>query len=162
MPDGDRLWHGDFHPTNILGDPSRPLIIDWPDARRGDPAADVCRSYLSMKLHVVEIVTPYLDAYCRISGLARETVLRWLPYVAAAKLAEGVLSELDGLLKIVRSSPGSTRRQPDSLLLPTKSIDPLASTEYDRHRRRTAGQPPAAEMFVDRPLQPAGASYRIS
>src|SRR5262245_55479689 len=49
MPDGDRLCHGDFHPMNILGDPSQPIIIDWADARRGDPAADVCRSYLLMK-----------------------------------------------------------------------------------------------------------------
>jgi aminoglycoside phosphotransferase (APT) family kinase protein len=104
MPDGDRLCHGDFHPMNILGDPSQPVIIDWPDARRGDPAADVCRSYLLMKLHVVEIATPYLDAYCRISGVARESVLRWLPYVAGAKLSEGVPGELDGLTKIVRSS----------------------------------------------------------
>ena len=44
MPDGDRLCHGDFHPLNILGDTTDPLIIDWPDARRGEPAADVCRS----------------------------------------------------------------------------------------------------------------------
>ena len=44
MPDGDRLCHGDFHPLNILGDTADPLIIDWPDARRGEPAADVCRS----------------------------------------------------------------------------------------------------------------------
>ena len=54
MPDGDRLCHGDFHPMNILGDASQPVIIDWPDARRGDPAADVCRSYLLMKLHAAE------------------------------------------------------------------------------------------------------------
>ncbi|MGC2201630.1 MAG: aminoglycoside phosphotransferase family protein [Stellaceae bacterium] len=40
MPDGDRLCHGDFHPMNILGETSQPVIIDWADARRGDPAAD--------------------------------------------------------------------------------------------------------------------------
>jgi hypothetical protein len=91
-------------PDEHLGDPSQPRIIDWPDARRGDPASDVCRSYLLMKLHVLEIATPYLDLYCRISGVARESMLRWLPYVAAAKLAEGVPSELDGLIKIFRSS----------------------------------------------------------
>ena len=82
---------------NILGEVSQPVIIDWPDARRGDPAADVCRSYLLMKLHAAEIAMTYLDAYCRISGMARQTVLSWLPYVAAAKLAEDVPSELDGL-----------------------------------------------------------------
>jgi len=85
---------------NILGEASQPVIIDWPDARRGDPAADVCRSYVLMKLHAAEIATTYLDAYCQISGMARHAVLSWLPYVAAAKLAENVPSELDGLLKI--------------------------------------------------------------
>ena len=65
MPDGDRLCHGDFHPRNILGDASQPVIIDWPDARRGDPAADVCRSWLLMKLHAAEIATTYLDTYCQ-------------------------------------------------------------------------------------------------
>jgi hypothetical protein len=57
MPDGDRLCHGDFHPLNILGDTSDPVIIDWLDARRGDPAADVCRSYLLLKLHASQIAT---------------------------------------------------------------------------------------------------------
>jgi aminoglycoside phosphotransferase (APT) family kinase protein len=62
MPDGDRLCHGDFHPMNILGEAAQPVIIDWPDARRGDPAADLCRSYLLMKLHFAEITTAYLGA----------------------------------------------------------------------------------------------------
>jgi hypothetical protein len=101
MPDGDRLCHGDFHPLNILGDTSGPVIIDWLDARRGDPAADVCRSYLLLKLHAAEIAAPYLDAYCRLSNFDRDIVLRWLPYVAAAKLSEGVRSERDGLLEII-------------------------------------------------------------
>ena len=104
MPDGDRLCHGDFHPMNILGDPSQPTIIDWPDARRGDPAADVCRSYLLMKFHAAEIATTYLDAYCRAAGMWRQAVLNWLPYVAAARLAEDVPSQFDGLLKIVDTS----------------------------------------------------------
>jgi Phosphotransferase enzyme family len=104
MPDGDRLCHGDFHPENILGDISEPMIIDWLDARRGDPAADVCRSYVLLKLHADEIAIAYLDAYCRLSDTDHDTVLRWLPYVSAAKLAEGVPDERDGLLKIIDSS----------------------------------------------------------
>jgi len=65
MPEGDRLCHGDFHPINVLGDASQPVVIDWPDASRGDPAADVCRSYLLLRLHAQDIAEPYLDAYCR-------------------------------------------------------------------------------------------------
>jgi len=105
MPGGDRLCHGDFHPKNILGEASQAVIIDWPDGRRGDPAADVCRCYLLMKLHAVEMATTYLNAYCRAASISRQAVLGWLPYIAAARLAEGVRGELDGLLKIVNTSP---------------------------------------------------------
>jgi hypothetical protein len=104
MPDGDRLCHGDFHPLNILGNTSNPVIIDWLDARRGDPTADVCRSYLLLRLHAADIATTYLDTYCNLSNMHRDRVLRWLPYVAAAKLAEGVSSERDGLLTIIRTA----------------------------------------------------------
>jgi hypothetical protein len=111
MPEGDRLCHGDFHPINVLGDVSRPVVIDWPDACRGDPAADVCRSYLLLKLRAEEIAEPYLEAYCRIDNapessrtintVTRQKTLDWLPYVAAARLAENVPDDYDRLLKIV-------------------------------------------------------------
>ena len=111
MPEGDRLCHGDFHPTNVLGETLRPVVIDWPDACRGDPAADVCRSYLLLKLHAEEIAEPYLEAYCRIAGapetgrpfnkVTRQAILDWLPYVAAARLAENVPDDFARLLKIV-------------------------------------------------------------
>jgi hypothetical protein len=90
-----------FHPMNLLGEVSQPVIIDWPDARRGDPAADLCRSYLLMKLRAAEIATTYRDAYCRAADMPRQAVLSWLPYVATARLAEDVPGELDDLLKIV-------------------------------------------------------------
>jgi aminoglycoside phosphotransferase (APT) family kinase protein len=54
MPDNDRLCHGDFHPMNVLGEASQPIVIDWPNACRGDPAADVYRSYLILRLHADE------------------------------------------------------------------------------------------------------------
>jgi hypothetical protein len=104
MPDGDRLCHGDFHPMNVLGDAAQPVVIDWPDACRGEPAADVCRSWLLLRLHAEDLAEPYLDAYCRLSGVPRQSVLGWLPYVAAARLAEDVAGEADELLSIVRRS----------------------------------------------------------
>jgi aminoglycoside phosphotransferase (APT) family kinase protein len=103
MPDGDCLCHGDFHPMNVLGEASQPMVIDWPNACRGDPAGDVCRSYLILKLHVDEIAEPYLDAYCLAAGVSRHTILDWLAYVAAARLAEEVPGEQHRLLELVRS-----------------------------------------------------------
>ena len=103
MPDGDRLCHGDFHPINVMGEASQPLVIDWPDASRGDPAADVCRSYLLLKLHAEDIAEPYLDAYRRIGNLPRERIIDCLPTVAAARLAEDTPDDLDRLLEIACS-----------------------------------------------------------
>ena len=76
-------------------------MIDRPDACHGDPAADVCRSYLLLKLHAEEISDPYLDDYYRIGNIQRDKILDWLSYVAAARLTEDVSGELDRLLEIV-------------------------------------------------------------
>jgi aminoglycoside phosphotransferase (APT) family kinase protein len=103
MPDGDNLCHGDFHPRNVLGEVSQPIVIDWPNACCGDPAADVCRSYLILKLHADEVAEPYLDAYCQVTRIRRQSILDWLLYVAAARLAEDVPGEQHGLLELVRS-----------------------------------------------------------
>jgi hypothetical protein len=107
MPDGDRLCHGDFHPRNVLGEASRPIVIDWPNACCGDPAADVCRSYVILKLHADEIAEPYLDAYCQVAQMRRQPILDWLPYVAAARLAEDVPDEQHSLLELIREYFGS-------------------------------------------------------
>ena len=72
MPEGDCLCHGDFHPINVLGAVSRPLVIDWSHACSGNPSADVCRSYLLLKLHSGLIAEPYLDVYCGINDMQRE------------------------------------------------------------------------------------------
>jgi Phosphotransferase enzyme family len=103
MPEGDRLCHGDFHPVNVLGQNFLPMVIDWPDACCGDPAADVCRSYLLLDLHAEDIAEPYLDAYCNITNMPRASVLDWLPYVAAARLAEEVPDDWARLLEIVHA-----------------------------------------------------------
>ena len=85
MPDGDHLCHGDFHPRNVLGEASQPIVIDWPNACCGDPAADVCRSYLILKLHADEIAEPYLDAYCQVARVRRQIILDWLPYIRSSQ-----------------------------------------------------------------------------
>jgi hypothetical protein len=77
MADSDHLCHGDFHPRNVLGEVSRPIVIDWPNACRGDRAADVCRSYLILKLHADEIAEPYLSTDVRYWTLS--AIKNWTP-----------------------------------------------------------------------------------
>jgi len=100
LPDGDRLCHGDFHPGNIVGPVGRETILDWLDASRGDPAADVCRSYVLIKPQSAGLAATYVDAYAAAASVSQEAILNWLPFVAAARLAEGVTSEADGLMQM--------------------------------------------------------------
>lgn len=100
LPEGDRLCHGDFHPLNIIGSIGNEVLIDWPNASKGEPTADVCRSYVLMKKVAPELADSYIDVYAQNSGESRDKILSWLPFVAAARLAEGVPDETDGLLKM--------------------------------------------------------------
>jgi aminoglycoside phosphotransferase (APT) family kinase protein len=42
---GDRLLHMDLHPLNVLMAGGGPMVIDWPNAVRGDPAVDVALTW---------------------------------------------------------------------------------------------------------------------
>lgn len=100
LPDGDRLCHGDYHPFNILGTPGDEMLIDWPDANQGSPATDVCRSYVLMKAVMPELASDYVDAYVSASGVSRNEIFAWLPFVAAARLVDCRPDEVDDLLKL--------------------------------------------------------------
>jgi aminoglycoside phosphotransferase (APT) family kinase protein len=100
LPEGDRLCHGDFHPLNIVGPLGHESLVDWMDASRGDPTADVCRSYVLMRSIVPELASAYVDAYAEVSGESQSEILSWLPFVSAARLAEGVPDEEAGLLEM--------------------------------------------------------------
>jgi Ser/Thr protein kinase RdoA (MazF antagonist) len=103
MPDDDCLCHGDFHPLNILWPADGPVVVDWLDACRGAPAADACRSWVLMRARTPELADAYLAAYLRVSGLRSAAVRAWLPYVAAARLAEGVEEEADALVRMAEA-----------------------------------------------------------
>jgi aminoglycoside phosphotransferase (APT) family kinase protein len=46
--DGQRLLHLDLHPLNVLMSRSGPIVIDWTNACRGDPAVDVALTWALM------------------------------------------------------------------------------------------------------------------
>ena len=50
LPSGNAICHGDFHTRNIIMTKDRPVIIDWVDATRGNPVADVARTWLLLKI----------------------------------------------------------------------------------------------------------------
>lgn len=97
-PGGDRLCHGDFHPYNVMGALDAPMLIDWLDARCGAPEADVCRSYVLMAGFDEALARAYVAAYLGRSGGPQEAVFAWLPYIAAARIAEDVPEETAALV----------------------------------------------------------------
>jgi uncharacterized protein (TIGR02172 family) len=46
LPDMDSLCHMDLHPMNILLSTRGPLLIDWSGGAKGDPMADVARTWI--------------------------------------------------------------------------------------------------------------------
>jgi aminoglycoside phosphotransferase (APT) family kinase protein len=45
---GDRLLHLDLHPLNVMVTSRGPVVIDWPNAVRGDPPVDVALTWVLM------------------------------------------------------------------------------------------------------------------
>lgn len=100
LPRGDWLCHGDFHPFNIMGPPGEAVVVDWPDATQGSPAADVCRSFVLISAADQAIAAGYVETYCGLTGIDADSVDIWLPFVAAARLAEGIPQDNDRLLAL--------------------------------------------------------------
>lgn len=104
QPEADRVCHGDFHPDNLLISGSDANIIDWIDASRGNPLADVARTSVILigaaenaqipnpllKLLVKSFHSVYLRRYFRLRPGGQAEYRRWLPIVAAARLDEGI------------------------------------------------------------------------
>jgi aminoglycoside phosphotransferase (APT) family kinase protein len=102
MPDSNQLCHGDFHFSNVMGALGNASIIDWPSAKRGHPAADVCQSWLLMQRPPGEHeAMAYVRAYASESGLTVKDVLDWRAIVAGARLADNVPDEVVRLTQIV-------------------------------------------------------------
>ena len=50
LPDGEQLCHGDFYLSNVIVELKRVNIIDWSEATRGNPLADVACTSLGLRL----------------------------------------------------------------------------------------------------------------
>ncbi len=45
---GDAIVHQDLHPGNVILSPAGPVVIDWANARGGEPALDIALTWLLM------------------------------------------------------------------------------------------------------------------
>ncbi|MBK8082804.1 MAG: phosphotransferase [Devosia sp.] len=104
LPDGDRLCHGDFHPMNVMGPPEAPVVVDWLDATEGPPAADLCRTWLLLRLAAPPAFTAAWLAAAAPDPVRRAALAAWLPILAAARLAENVPDETEALLALAHGA----------------------------------------------------------
>ena len=121
LPDGDAICHGDFHLANIMGTPAHPMVIDWPNASRGDPTADVARTLLLHRLAsfppgsspVLRPLAPslakviyhrYLTTYRIYHELDDLKLRQWTIVHAAVRIGEPIESERATLISYLESS----------------------------------------------------------
>jgi serine/threonine protein kinase len=84
--EGGRLVHFDLHPDNVLMGPNGPVLIDWTNARGGDPDADVALTWLIAETSAGLGGRFFARLFARIVG--REAVRRGLPEASAFRVAD--------------------------------------------------------------------------
>jgi aminoglycoside phosphotransferase (APT) family kinase protein len=112
LPGGDRLCHGDFHPGNVMADHR---VIDWGNATRGDPVADVARTWVVLEFSPLppgssatsrRLASPgrglllrgYMRSYARSAALDTGAFQRWLRVRAIERLTQEIAGEREPIL----------------------------------------------------------------
>ena len=99
LPRGDKVFHGDFHPGNILL-ADGPIIIDWLNACSSHPALDVGRSLVLIRYEGLRadlqaseledaresVARAYLDRYVALSDVSPQDIDRAEGFWAATLL----------------------------------------------------------------------------
>lgn len=86
VSDGDRLLHLDLHPDNVMLSPSGPVVIDWTNARRGDPPLDVALTWVIAATSGGAFGRVFLRWF--LPHFDREDLVRWLPAAADRRLVD--------------------------------------------------------------------------
>jgi aminoglycoside phosphotransferase (APT) family kinase protein len=123
LPDGDRLLHGDYHPGNVVSTKAGPRVLDWPNAAAGDPAADIARALLTLRLGEPPpgqarlvmmllqlgrriLIGRYRSSYRTVRAFDDAAVERWMLPVAVHRLTEGIDEERERLLRLIETLQG--------------------------------------------------------
>jgi aminoglycoside phosphotransferase (APT) family kinase protein len=112
LPQGDRLCHGDFHPGNVIGEHH---VIDWGNATRGNPVADVARTWVVLEFSPLPpgssaterglarvgrglLLRGYMRSYAREATVDPALFARWVRVRAIERLAQEIEGEREPIL----------------------------------------------------------------
>ena len=102
-----RVCHGDLHPSNVILSLDGPVLVDWYDATRGDPVADVARTCMTLLgdggagprhlpgsngAMLESLTDAYLERLWEPLALDDERLQLWQGINAVARMAEGLAS----------------------------------------------------------------------
>ena len=93
--DGQSLLHLDLHPDNVLMSPTGPVVIDWTNARAGDPDTDVALTWLIAETSGGPMGR--LAARLFRAGVGEDAVLRGLPRAVEFRLADPHVTDAERL-----------------------------------------------------------------
>ncbi len=112
LPDSDRLCHNDFHQENVIFSANGPVILDWQEALKGNPIADVVHAVLVQEHPVPAPILKssshyfqlhnkyrklfakfYLQEYMKLTNTSSDEIRDWLIPVATTRLFTKVSKE---------------------------------------------------------------------
>jgi aminoglycoside phosphotransferase (APT) family kinase protein len=101
-PAGEIVFHGDFHPGNVIAGPAGEVTIDWVNAHLAPRAADVARTVMAVRYQALRpdqpaealpreravrarILDSYLAPYLAAEPIAADELASWLARAASAQ-----------------------------------------------------------------------------
>ncbi len=92
------LCHFDYHPENIMYHDNEPYIIDWTNAKLGNPVMDIASTYIIFRVFAEAYADLYLNTMIE-KGFDKSKIVDAIPVMAFIRLRENEDPNHDFLLK---------------------------------------------------------------
>jgi aminoglycoside phosphotransferase (APT) family kinase protein len=90
---GDWLLHLDLHPENVILSDRGPVVVDWTNARRGQPALDVALTWVILETSGGARGALFAEAF--LEPFDRGEIGRALPAAAALRQADANVTDAE-------------------------------------------------------------------
>ena len=104
----NNICHGDFNLSNIIiTQEDDAYVVDWSKLSRGDSRVDMANTYLILLLEEEEKTAAYyLNKITELMSVSKESVMEWIPVVAAFRSVEAKKDVRERLLPFMNYQNG--------------------------------------------------------